>query len=310
MPCASSHPPERTPPADSEGMRQKRQPRGVPVGGQYAENSHDEARSALVEANRTGALASVVQDGVDAGRAAAGYYNEARSLPLSQWEHVESNLALSAHHLSSSQNTWQPVIDDLSQAQAESALATFRQETTGYRDAARAGVVSFARSIRAGFSSVVSAVVETTREAQRENPESLRSLNAEDRAYADAQLLLGMRRSVRSVPSFLSAVVGRVTGNPGKIVGGMLSKANSRNNTLAVLERTAIRDDERGLRARRMLRLLEIADKPTDKIIEEIVERKKGSVAPSDLRAFLSERSHLELSRFRHSLDEPQTVEA
>lgn len=49
----------------------------------------------------------------------------------------------------------------------------------------------------------------------------------------------------------------------------------------------------------RLLNLLEHSDKPTQKLIDEITEKKKGTAPDADIRAILGRRTHIELARFR-----------
>lgn len=293
-------------------MSQTRQPKGVPIGGQFAHNAHDEAVGALsaekdaqsVVGSRTpralhpSSYARAAEDGTAAGRAAAGYYNAARRMELSpeNWGNIEENLYLSAHNRSSSGNVWQPLHDELNGIFQDA-------ESKAYRE----NVLSSSEPVAARFvRSSTEAVLSLPEELQRDTKESIRTLNTEDRAIADARLILGLRRAFRAIPgaTAISDYVVKKTGRGGDLVRKLIGAANGRNRTISVLEETEKRGGERGERADRMLRMLRIADMPSSKIIDGIVKAKKdGKVAESNLRSFLSERSHLELSRFYYETE-------
>lgn len=300
-------------------MTQRRQPRGIPVGGEFAANDHDEAMSAL-QAERdaesvTGireprvisdvARERAIDNGKTAGGVAAGYYQSALRQPLTvgNWDYIESDLKMVAHHLSSESNTWQPVLAETNGDTIDAARSEYLKLTTGAKSPALAAVSRSARGIARGLVASVDAALDIPEELRRDTKESLRTLSAPDRAIADARMLLGMRRSVRAVPRALSFLAEKTTGKTGKAVRKALAAVTNSGETRRVLERSATRDDEKGRRAQRMLRMLDIADKPSSVLIDEIAAAKKGEVSESDIRDHLSHRSHLELSRFRYDLD-------
>ena len=110
---------------------EKRQPKGIPIGGEYAPNEHEEAHSPLMderalrqkadaavaaassgaEAIRPDTIASLESDGKTAATVANGYLSAAdgASLTSGNWDEIAANLNAYGHNISSESSTWQPV---------------------------------------------------------------------------------------------------------------------------------------------------------------------------------------------------------